>query len=62
MQPLPAPGTSIITLNPAALPEYAVRTTLRTLATLSLILTFTYATWAAKSRRAEIVLPLLERI
>ncbi|SMF81622.1 NitT/TauT family transport system permease protein [Tistlia consotensis] len=62
-QPLPEPGVSPITLDPAALPGYAARTTLRMLAAmgLSLLFTFTYATWAAKSRRAEFVLiPLLD--
>ena len=52
-----------ISLSPAALPGYALRTTLRMLAALvaSLIFTFTYATPAAKSRRAEMVLiPLLD--
>ena len=52
-----------IHLSPAALPAYALRTTMRMLAALvaSLIFTFTYATPAAKSRRAEIVLiPLLD--
>jgi NitT/TauT family transport system permease protein len=63
VQPLPEPGVSPITLDPAALPGYAARTTLRMLAAmvLSLFFTFTYATWAAKSRRAEVVLmPLLD--
>ncbi len=52
-----------ISLSPAALPGYALRTTLRMLAALfaSLIFTFIYATPAAKSRRAETVLiPLLD--
>ncbi len=52
-----------ISLSPAALPVYALRTTLRILAALvaSLIFTFIYATPAAKSRRAETVLiPLLD--
>ena len=52
-----------ISLSPTALPLYALRTTLRMLAALlaSLIFTFTYATLAAKSRRAEMVLiPLLD--
>jgi NitT/TauT family transport system permease protein len=52
-----------ISLSPAALPVYALRTTLRMLAALvaSLIFTFIYATPAAKSRRAETVLiPLLD--
>jgi len=63
LQPLPQPGVSSVTLDPAALPGYAARTTLRMLAAmaLSLIFTFTYATLAAKSRRAEVVLiPLLD--
>ncbi len=68
MQPLPEPGLSAITLDPAALPGYAARTTLRMLAAmvLSLLFIFTYATWAAKSRRAEVVLiplvPILDFI
>ena len=52
-----------ISLSPTALPLYALRTTLRMLAALlaSLIFTFTYATLAAKSRQAEMVLiPLLD--
>src|SRR5579885_169473 len=52
-----------ISLAPAALPMYAVRTTLRMLAAMiaSLIFTFVYATAAAKSRRLEIVLiPVLD--
>ena len=52
-----------ITLSPWALPMYAVRTTLRMLAAMlaSLIFTLIYATVAAKSRRAEIVLiPILD--
>jgi len=52
-----------ISLSAAALPAYALRTTIRMLAAIvaSLIFTFTYATLAAKSRRAEMVLiPLLD--
>jgi NitT/TauT family transport system permease protein len=52
-----------ISLSPAALPVYALRTVMRMLAALilSLIFTFTYATLAGKSRRAEMVLiPLLD--
>jgi NitT/TauT family transport system permease protein len=63
MQPLPPAGTSSITLNPAELPFYAMRTSLRMLAAmgLSLVFTFTYATLAAKSARAEMILiPLLD--
>jgi len=63
MQPLPEPGIGIIDLHPSALPEYAMLTSLRMLAAmaLSLIFTFTYATLAAKSRRAErVLIPLLD--
>ena len=52
-----------VSLDPANLPNYAARTSLRMLAAmlLSLLFTFTYATWAAKSRRAEVLLiPLLD--
>ncbi len=63
LQPLPADAAMVIHLDPAYLPGYALRTTLRMFAALlfSLIFTFTYATWAAKSRRAAMVLiPLLD--
>src|SRR5271167_2436887 len=52
-----------ISLDPANLPEYAARTTLRMLAALvlSLVFTFTYATLAAKNKHAELLLvPLLD--
>jgi NitT/TauT family transport system permease protein len=52
-----------ISLSPSVLPGFALRTTMRMLAALvlSLIFTLTYATCAAKSRRAEMVLiPLLD--
>jgi NitT/TauT family transport system permease protein len=52
-----------ISLSPSVLPMYAVRTTIRMLVALvaSLIFTLIYATIAAKSRRAEIVLiPILD--
>ena len=52
-----------ISLDPRHLPEYALRTTLRMLAAMvaSLVFTFIYATLAAKSRRAEMVLiPILD--
>ncbi len=52
-----------ISLNPYALIGYAARTGLRMLIALvaSLLFTFTYATLAAKSRRAEVLLvPLLD--
>jgi NitT/TauT family transport system permease protein len=54
---------SPVSLAPANLPWYAARTTLRMLAAmlLSLLFTLTYATWAARSRRAGLVLvPLLD--
>ena len=63
LAPLPANAAAVIHLDPAYLPGYALRTTLRMFAALifSLIFTFTYATWAAKSRRAALVLiPLLD--
>ncbi len=52
-----------VSLDPANLPEYALRTTLRMLAAMvaSLFFTLTYGTLAAKSRRAELVLiPMLD--
>ena len=61
--PLPAPSESPIALDYWQLPYYALRTTLRMFAALaaSLVFTFTYATLAAKSRRAEMVLiPVLD--
>jgi len=56
-------STAQISLSPAVLPLYTLRTVLRMLAALilSTIFTFTYATLAAKNRRAEMVLiPLLD--
>jgi len=50
-------------LDPGNLPEYAARTTLRMLIAmvLSLLFTFTYATLAAKNKRAErLLVPLLD--
>ena len=52
-----------ISLDPAALPQYAVRTVLRMGAAMvfSLIFTLTYATLAAKNRRAgQVMIPLLD--
>ena len=63
MAPLDAPEATAISLDPLNLPGYAVRTTLRMFAALvcSLLFTFTYATWAAKSRRAGLILvPILD--
>jgi len=61
--PLAATQGEPIHLDPAYLPGYALRTTLRMFAALavSLLFTFTYATWAAKSRRARLILiPILD--
>jgi NitT/TauT family transport system permease protein len=61
--PISAPGAITVSLDPANLPDYAVRTTLRMFAALmaSLLFTFTYGTAAAKSRRASLVLiPILD--
>src|SRR5438105_4874972 len=47
-----------VTLDPANLPEYALRTTLRMFGAIlaSLVFTFVVATLAAKSRKAELVI------
>jgi NitT/TauT family transport system permease protein len=47
-----------VTLDPAQLPEYALRTTLRMFAAIlaSLLFTFVVATLAARSRKAELVI------
>ena len=61
--PLTVLDSTPISLDPWHLPEYALRTTLRMLAAIiaSLVFTFIYATVAAKSRRAEMVLiPVLD--
>jgi NitT/TauT family transport system permease protein len=63
LAPFAAAQAPEISLAPAALPNYALRTILRMLLALcvSLAFTFTYGTLAAKSRRAEMVLvPLLD--
>jgi NitT/TauT family transport system permease protein len=63
LQPLSAPGATDISLSYAYLPYYALRTTLRMFIALffSLVFTFTYATLAAKSERAErILIPILD--
>jgi NitT/TauT family transport system permease protein len=52
-----------LSLDPANLPEYAARTTLRMFIAmgLSLLFTFTYATFAAKNKRAaRLLVPLLD--
>jgi len=61
--PLAAPESTVVSLDYTLLPYYALRTTLRMFAAIaaSLVFTFVYATLAAKSRRAAIVLiPLLD--
>ncbi len=62
-QPLAALKATPVTLDVARLPEYAIRTTLRMFAALgaSLVFTFVFATLAAKSRKAEmIIVPALD--
>jgi NitT/TauT family transport system permease protein len=56
--PITGLATAPISLDPANLPSYALRTTLRMFAGViaSLIFTFVFATLAAKSRKAEIVI------
>jgi NitT/TauT family transport system permease protein len=61
--PLSTLNIAPVSLDPANLPAYALRTTLRMLLAIvcSIIFTFIYAALAAKSRRAEMVLiPLLD--
>ncbi|MDE1174309.1 MAG: ABC transporter permease subunit [Parvibaculaceae bacterium] len=61
--PLETVQVANISLDPAMLPQYALRTTLRMMAALvaSLIFTFIYATAAAKSRQAErVLIPILD--
>jgi NitT/TauT family transport system permease protein len=61
--PLTAPESTVVSLDYKLLPYYALRTTLRMFAAIaaSLLFTFVYATLAAKSRRAGLVLiPLLD--
>jgi len=63
LQPLAELQRSPPSLDPVNLPEYAARTTLRMLVAmaLSLLFTFTYATLAAKNKRAErLLIPLLD--
>ncbi|MGC9953243.1 MAG: ABC transporter permease subunit [Rhizomicrobium sp.] len=63
IQPLSSLSQQPISLDPSALPGYALRTGLRMLIALgfSLLFTFTYATWAAKSPRAgTLLVPLLD--
>ena len=56
-------GPASISLNPALLPLYALKSTLRMLAAIlvSIVFTLVVGNWAAKSRRAErILIPLLD--
>ena len=60
---VPLDQVAEISLDPAYLPGYALRTTMRMFAAVacSLLFTLTYATWAAKSRRAgKILVPILD--
>ncbi|NVZ51111.1 ABC transporter permease subunit [Pseudomonas sp. B6002] len=61
--PITTLQSEVISLDPANLPEYAMRTTLRMLAAMvaALVFTFLYGTLAAKSRRAEkLLVPVLD--
>ncbi|TFY91849.1 ABC transporter permease subunit [Pseudomonas nabeulensis] len=61
--PIDTLQSEIISLDPANLPEYAMRTTLRMLAAMvaALVFTLLYGTLAAKSRRAEkLLVPVLD--
>src|SRR6202790_64000 len=61
--PLYALDITPVSLDPANLPAYALRTTMRMLLPIacSIVFTFIYAALAAKSGRAEMVLiPLLD--
>jgi NitT/TauT family transport system permease protein len=63
LEPLAKLKATPISLDPAQLPFYAARSTLRMFAALavSLLFTFTYATWAAKSPRAgKLLVPILD--
>ena len=61
--PMTALDSHPVSLDIRHLPEYGLRTTLRMFAAMaaSLLFTFTIATWAAKSRRAErVIVPALD--
>jgi NitT/TauT family transport system permease protein len=63
LAPISGLAAAPLSLDPSHLPFYAARTTLRmfTALALSLVFTFTYATWAAKSARAEkLLVPMLD--
>ncbi|KMY86766.1 ABC-type anion transport system, duplicated permease component [Candidatus Paraburkholderia calva] len=63
MAPISTLQSTVISLDPANFPKYALRTTLRMLLAMlaSLVFTLVYGTLAAKSRRASMVLvPILD--
>src|SRR3954467_13780510 len=63
VQPLSSVTSHALSLDPALLPGYALRTGLRMLIAMgvSLAFTFSYATWAAKNPRAgTLLIPLLD--
>ena len=63
IEPLSTLTREPLSLDPANLPGYALRTSMRMLIALglSLVFTLTYATWAAKSQRAgTLLIPLLD--
>ena len=63
LEPLAKLEATPLSLDPVHLPEYAARTSLRMFAALalSLLFTFTYATWAARSARAgKLLVPILD--
>ncbi|HKE42941.1 MAG TPA: ABC transporter permease subunit [Steroidobacteraceae bacterium] len=63
LEPLSQLTAAPLSLDPRHLPWYAARTTLRMFAALalSLLFTFTYATWAARSVSAgKVLVPLLD--
>ncbi len=63
LEPLAKLKATPVSLDPWQLPFYAARSTLRMFAALgvSLVFTFTYATWAAKSPRAgKLLVPILD--
>src|SRR5579859_115147 len=63
LAPMSTLKTQVISLDPAMLPEYAMRTPLRMLAAMlaSLAFPLLYGTIAAKSRRAEkVLIPILD--
>jgi NitT/TauT family transport system permease protein len=63
LQPLAVANRTPISLDPAVLPGYALRTTMRMFAAmgLSLFCTFVFGALAAKSRRAEmVIIPLID--